>query len=87
MYLFVVVCVEGGFSQIQSQLRYLLAYESNTITLNFCTCNICIHAYHILLVNSLGYYKLQVEIGAAANQNFVMKLCIRYKFNIVLRGD
>ena len=57
------------------------------LTLNFCTCNICIHAYHILLVNSRGYYKFQVEIGAAANQNYILKLCIRYKFIIVLRGD
>ena len=46
-----------------------------------------IHAYHILLVNSHGYYKFQVEIGAVASQNFILKLCVRYKLNIVLRGD
>ena len=26
--------------------------------------------YHILLVNSCGYYKFQAEIGVATNQDF-----------------
>ena len=30
--------------------------------------------YHILLINSCGYYKFQVEIGTATNQDFNIKI-------------
>ena len=30
--------------------------------------------YRILLVNSRGYYKFQVEIGAATNQDFNIEI-------------
>ena len=60
------------------------------------------YRYYILLVNSHDYHKFQVEIGAATNGVFIMKLLvtkvhnrlglllIRYKFmvfNLVLRGN
>ena len=32
------------------------------------------HTYRILLVNSCGYYKFWVEIGAATNQDFYIKI-------------
>ena len=38
--------------------------------------------YCILPVNSCDYYKFQVEIGAAANQDLMSKLCIKHKFMI-----
>ena len=31
-------------------------------------------SYHILLVNSRGYYKFQVEIGVATNRDFNIKI-------------
>ena len=42
--------------------------------------------YHILLVNSRGYYKFQVKIGV---EIVILKLCIRYKFMVfnLVRGD
>ena len=45
------------------------------------------HTIFYWLYNSRGYYKFQVEKGAAADQNFISKLCVRYKFNIVLCGE
>ena len=42
---------------------------NQTLNSQFLYMQYIIHAYHILLVNSHGYYKFQVEIGAAANQN------------------
>ena len=32
------------------------------------------HAYHILPVNSRGYYKFQAEIGVATNQEFYIEI-------------
>ena len=32
------------------------------------------YTYHIISVNSHGYYKFQVEIGAATNQGFNIKI-------------
>ena len=33
--------------------------------------------YHILPVNSCGYFKFQVEIGAATNQDFYIKIACK----------
>ena len=42
------------------------------------------HTIFYWLSNSRDYYKFQVEKGAAADQNFISELCVRYKINIVL---
>ena len=46
--------------------------------------------YVTIPVNSCGYYKLQVGIGAATNQDFNIEIARNYKFmvfNLVLYGD
>ena len=46
--------------------------------------------YCILQVISCGYYKFQVEIGAATNQDFNIKIAHEHRFmifNLVLRDD
>ena len=46
--------------------------------------------YRMLLVNSHGYYKFQVEIGAATNRDLYIKIALKHKFmvvNLVLCGD
>ena len=38
--------------------------------------------WHILPVNSRSYYKFQVEIGAATNRDFYIKIVRKYKFMV-----
>ena len=48
------------------------------------------YVYHILPVNSRGYYKFQVEIGAATNWNFNIEIGVKHKFMVFkleLRDD
>ena len=46
--------------------------------------------YVTIPVNSCSYYKLQVGIGAATNQDIYIEIACNYKFmvfNLVLYGD
>ena len=46
--------------------------------------------YHILLVNSYGYYKFQVEMSAETNQDFYIKIAhkhIHLWFNLELHDN
>ena len=43
--------------------------------------------YHILPVNSCGYYKFQVEIGAVTNRDFYIKIALKIWFSTLYCGN
>ena len=45
--------------------------------------NVGVHnTYHILLVNSRGYYKFQVEIDVVTNRDFIIKIVHKLSINL-----
>lgn len=54
--------------------------------------NFYVHTMFYWLINSRSYYKVQIEIGAAANQEVCIKIACKIQinfmvFNLVLSGD